>query len=299
MKYLELIYKRVIKRNLLIFKKLGKSFDEKKFFLMLAFSIIIPIILSRLLNLSFKSTIIMTLLYFGATLSLPSILYESKMEKLEENLPKALYIIVLALDSGRSINEALHEVVRANIKEVSPVFARVLYLIEKQKLSFEEAMTVVSTFYNSKILRMLGKIMIENRKFGGNLSETLKTLAKTLEDFRLYKRQLMSVTANSLAMGFIMICLVVPGVAALLASYLMVLGKTLPGVGNIPQINPEDIKRCLDVIQMGSVVVGALFSVPLFGFKINRMLLISAITMTGSMLVFYLMITIGPMLFSQ
>ena len=298
MNYLYIIYNSLIKRNLLIFKKLGKNFDEKKFFLILVLSIIIPIILSNIMKLSFKSTVIMTLLYFGSALSLPSILYESKIETLEKNLPKALYIMILTLDSGRSINEAISEVVKANIKEVSSVFAKVLYLIEKQKISFEEAITVVSAIYESKIFKMLGKIMIENRKYGGNLSDTLKTLAKTLEDFQLYRKQLLSVTANGLAMGFIMICLVVPAIAALLGSYFIVLNKTITGISKVPHISPEDIKRCLDVIQMGTIVVGALFSVPIFGFNIKRMLITSCITMTLGILVFYLMISLGPLLFS-
>lgn len=76
--------------------------------------------------------IIFVVIYVGAALFIPSILYENKIETLENNIPQALYIMILALESGRSINEALLEVVKSNIKEVSDIFRKVLYLMENQ-----------------------------------------------------------------------------------------------------------------------------------------------------------------------
>jgi len=297
-KYLTTLYKRTIKRNVILFKKLGKEFDEKKFVLLLIIIAAIPLLISYYLNLTLKSMIIFVVIYVGAALFIPSILYENKIETLENNIPQALYIMILALDAGRSINEALLEVVKSNIKEVSDIFRKVLYLMENQKLSFEESMTIVSNLYDSQVLRMLARIMIENRRYGGNLADSLKILAKTLEDFKMYKRQLLSVTASGLAIGFIILCGVIPAVAALLGAYLIAVSSMLSGVAPIPPVKPEDISKGLEIVQIGTVIIGALFAIPIFGLKIGRMFLISAVTMTIGILAYYIILKIAPGLFS-
>ncbi|AAB98769.1 TPA: type II secretion system F family protein [Methanocaldococcus jannaschii] len=297
-KYLTTLYKRTIKRNIILFKKLGKDFDEKKFILLLIIIAAIPLLISYYLHLTLKSMIIFVVIYVGAALFIPSILYENKIETLENNIPQALYIMILALESGRSINEALLEVVKSNIKEVSDIFRKVLYLMENQKLSFEESMTIVSNLYDSKVLRMLARIMIENRKYGGDLSDSLKILAKTLEDFKMYKRQLLSVTASGLAIGFIILCGVIPAVAALLGAYLIAVSGMLSGVAPIPPVKPEDISKGFEIVQMGTAIIGALFAIPIFGLKIGRMFLISAVTMTIGVLAYYTILKFAPGIFS-
>ncbi|XRP96242.1 type II secretion system F family protein [Methanocaldococcus sp. 16A] len=298
MKYLELLYYHTIKKNTIILKKLGRNIDDKKFIVFIVVIVIISIIIGLYFNLTIKSIVILTILYMGATMSLPSILYENKIETLENNIPQALYIMILALESGRSINEALDEVVKSNIKEVSNVFRKVLYLMEKQKVSFEEAMTVVSHLYDSKVLKMLTRIMIENRKYGGDLANSLKILAKTLDDFKMYKRQLMSVTATGLAIGFIILCGVIPAVAGLLGAYLITISNMLGGITPLPPVNPEDISRGLETIQIGTAIIGALFAIPIFGLKIGRMFFISAITMTIGILAYYSILKFAPGFFT-
>ena len=295
---LKIIYYRTIKKNTILLRRLGRNIDEKMFLSYISFVLIISIIIGFYFHLSLKGIIILAFLYTGTAMSLPTILYENKIEKLENNIPSALYIMILALDSGRSINEAIEEVVRSNIKEVSSVFRRILYLMEKQKLSFEEAVTVVSTLYNSEVLKMLAKILIENRKYGGNLSEPLKILAKTLEDLKLYKRQLLSVTATGLALGFIILCGVIPAIAALLGAYLIATSNMLGGSSPISPVTPEDISRGLEIIQMGTALIGMLFAIPIYGLKVERMFLISSITMTIGILVYHVILNFAPGLFS-
>jgi len=297
-KYIELLYYYTIKKNTIILKKLGRNIDDKKFALFVVIVAVLSAIIGWYLNMSLKSMVIFVILYVGAALSLPSILYENKIETLESNIPQALYIMILALESGRSINEALEEVVKSNIKEVSNVFRKVLYLMEKQKLSFEESITVVSNLYDSKVLRMLARIMIENRRYGGDLADSLKILAKTLEDFKLYKKQLLSVIATGLAVGFIILCGVIPAVAGLLGAYLITISNMLSGMAPLPPVKPEDISKGLEIVQIGTVIIGALFAIPIFGLKIGRMFLISAVTMTIGILAYYIILKIAPGLFS-
>ncbi|WP_456471627.1 type II secretion system F family protein [Methanocaldococcus sp.] len=296
---LKVLHYHLIKKNVIIFRKLGRKMDERKFIVYLIFLILVAIVYSRILNLSLKGTFLAILVYLGFAFSLPSILYENKIESLEKNLSKALYIMVLVLESGRSINEALHEVVKANIKEVSDIFSKVIYLIENRRVSFEDALRIVSVLYDSSIFRMLAKIMIENRRYGGNLAESLKKFAETLENFTLYRRQLLSVVASGLAMGIVILCLVVPGVVGMLGAYFIVIQNMIgPEITKMPPTKPEDISKALETIQLGSLIIGCLFSVPVFGFKLKRMFMVGAIVMTISTMVFWLAIKFAPSLFS-
>jgi len=297
-RYLNLIYYHTIKKNVIMLKKLGRNIDDKKFVLFILIVAVLAVTIGWYLNMTLKSIILFVILYVGAALSLPSILYENKIERLENNIPHAIYVMILSLESGRSINEALEEVVKSNIKEVSNIFRKVLYLMEKQKTSFEESMTVVSNLYDSKVLRMLARIMIENRKYGGNLADSLKILAKTLEDFKVYKRQLLSVTAQGLAVGFIILCGVIPAVAGLLGAYLITISNMLGGTTPLPPVKSEDISRGLEIIQIGTAIIGALFAIPIFGLKIRRMFIISAITMSIGIFAYYLILKIAPGFFT-
>ena len=91
-----------------------------------------------------KTTLILTFVYLGSVLAIPTLMYESKMEKFDNNIPKALYVMVLSLDSGRSVVEAINEVIRSGIPEVDVVFSKIVGLMTERKLSFEDSMLLVS-----------------------------------------------------------------------------------------------------------------------------------------------------------
>ena len=278
------IYNYIIRRNTLILKHAGININEKSYFMMLLLSPIIPIVLKYIMNLNSKSTIILIALYVLSVLSIPSMLYESKIEKFERNLPKALYVMILSLESGRSVMDAINEVINSGIKEVDPVFLKIVALMTEKKLSFEDSIILVSNSIDSKIFRQIGRLIIENRKYGGELAEVLRTLAKTLEDLANLKQQLLSTTANGLVVGLVILCGVIPATAALIGGYLTVLSQMSP---NMPAPQPEQIARCSELIQLGTGIFGLFFSIPLFGLKLNRMMITCAICMTGGVLVFY------------
>ncbi|WP_423792324.1 type II secretion system F family protein [Methanocaldococcus indicus] len=296
---LEILYYVLIKKNTLLLKKCGYDIKEKHFILLVLISIIFGAFFGYFLSLSFRGIVLMCIIYFCFVVSYPKIIYENLIEKLEKNISKALYIMVLSLESGRSINDALKDVVNSDIKVVSPIFKKILLLMEKQKIRFEEAITIVSSFYDSKVLKMLSRIIIENRKSGGNLSESLRILAKTLDDFHLFKRQLLSVTATGIATGFVMLCLVVPAVSGILGGYIIATSSLLSQTGKAPPVNPEDLKRAIEIVQVGTAMLGALFSIPIFGLKIERMFQVSAITMTLGVIIFYLIVKFVPMMFKM
>ncbi|AEF96675.1 type II secretion system F family protein [Methanotorris igneus] len=289
------IYIYFIKRNIRILRKIGKRVDERVFISLLLFVFAIPLVFSLFFNLTLKTAIILALVYLASALSIPTILYEIKIERFEQNLPKALYTMILALESGRSLTEAMEEVIKSGISEVDKVFARVMILMINQKMSFEDAMLVVASYLDSKVFRQLSRLLIENRKYGGDLANTLKILAKTLEDFQNLRRQLLSVTANGLAVGLVILCGVIPATAALIGGYLIIVSKIAP---QMPSVTQDQIAKCVEIIQTGTGIFGLLFAIPLYGLKLGRMILMCAICMTMGIIAFYGTLKLTGMLFS-
>ena len=289
------VYQYVIKRNVYMLKESGFKINERTYLLIVLLIVIIPIIIKFILNLNLKSSIILFIMYFLSSLMIPRILYESKIEKFERNLPKALYVMVLALESGRSIIDAINDVIESDIKEVNIVFLKVMTLITEKKLSFEDAILLISNSIDSKIFRQVGRLLIENRKYGGELADVLKTLAKTLEDLQNLKFQLLSVTANGLAVGVIIICGVIPATAGIVGGYMNTIAGIVPGT---TPITTEQIAKCVELIQIGTGLFGFLFAMPLYGLSANRMIVISTICMTFGIMSFYITIKLVNLLFS-
>ncbi|GAA0129358.1 type II secretion system F family protein [Methanococcus maripaludis] len=294
-KYLNHLYHVLIIRNIRILKKTGRKLDERVFIGILLVITILPILLKIFLGFTLKTTLILTFVYLGSVLSLPTIIYESKMDKFDKNIPKALYVMVLSLDSGRSVVEAINEVIRSGIPEVDVVFSKIVTLMTERKLSFEDAMILVSNSLDSKIFRQVGRLIIENRKYGGELADTLKKLAKTLEDLQNLKSQLLSVTANGLAVGLIILCGVIPATAGLIGGYLTVISQLAP---TMPSVEASQISKAIETIQMGSGLFGLFFAVPLFGLKVNRMIITCAVCMTFAIGTFYAVLRLTGLLFA-
>jgi len=288
-------YNYLIRRNLNILRKTGRKLDERIFIGILIVITVLPILLKIMLGFTLKTTLILTFVYLGSVLAIPTLMYESKMEKFDNNIPKALYVMVLSLDSGRSVVEAINEVIRSGIPEVDVVFSKIVGLMTERKLSFEDSMLLVSNSLDSKLFRQLSRLIIENRKYGGELADTLKKLAKTLEDLHNLKSQLISVTGNGLAVGLVILCGVIPATAGLIGGYLTVISQLAP---TMPSVQPSQIARAIETVQIGAGFFGLLFAVPLFGLKVNRMILTCALCMTFGITAFYGVLKLTGLLFA-
>jgi flagellar protein FlaJ len=108
---------------------------------------------------------------------------------------------------------------------------------------------------------------------------------------------MLSVIAGALAVGFIILCGVIPAVAGLLGGYMLVVSKSMSGFAPIPPVTKEDIIRGLEIIEMGTAVIGAFFSIPVYGIKIPRMFLASSVVMTVGMVIYYEIIKKAPGVF--
>ena len=290
------VFHGVIRRNILLLRKAGfKKMDENKYLMVILLALLVPIILKYIVHLNLRSVTLLIVLYVLSVLMIPKVLYEMKIEKFERNLPKALYVMVLSLESGRSIVDAIQEVVDSDIKEVDRVFLKIILLIKERKMSFEDAVYIVANTMDSNIFKLVGRLLVETRKYGGELGETLTTLAKTLEDLQNLRSQLLSVTANGLAVGLVILCGVVPATAGVIGGYLDIVANLVP---NANPVTPEEIARCMEVIQIGTGIFGLLFTIPLFGLKASRMIIGCALCMTFGMLAFYVTLNMTGILFS-
>ena len=290
------IFRNIIRRNVLLLRRSGfRKMDENKYIMILLLAVIIPIVMRYIAHLNLRSVTILIVLYVLSVLMIPKVIYELKIEEFERNLPKALYVMVLSLESGRSIVDAIQEVVDSGIKEVDKVFLKIILLIKERKMSFEEAVYIVANSMDSHIFKLVGRLLIETRKYGGELAETLTTLAKTLEDLQNLRSQLLSVTANGLAVGLVILCGVVPATAGIIGGYLDIVASLLPDAN---PIKPEEIAKCMEVIQIGTGIFGLLFTIPLFGLKFSRMVIGCALCMTFGMLAFYVTLNMTGILFS-
>ncbi|MBW9223775.1 type II secretion system F family protein [Methanothermococcus sp. SCGC AD-155-E23] len=289
------IFQRIIKRNVILLRKAGfRKIDENKYLMILLLAVVVPIVMKFIVHLNLRSVTLLIVLYVLSVLMIPKVIYELKIEEFERNLPKALYVMVLSLESGRSIVDAIQEVVDSGIKEVDKVFLKIILLIKERKLSFEEAVYIVANSMDSHIFKLVGRLLIETRKYGGELAETLTTLAKTLEDLQNLRSQLLSVTANGLAVGLVILCGVVPATAGIIGGYLNIISSLLP---NATPVKPEEIAKCMEVIQIGTGIFGLLFTIPLFGLKVSRMIIGCALCMTFGMLAFYVTLNMTGILF--
>jgi len=272
-----------------------KKIDENRYLQVILLVVIVPIILKYIVHLNLRSVTILIIMYILSILMIPKVLYELKIEEFERNLPKALYVMVLSLKSGRSIVDAIQEVVDSDIKEVNKVFLKIILLIKKRKMSFEDAVFIVANSMDSHIFKLVGRLLVETRKYGGDLGETLTTLAKTLEDLQNLRSQLLSVTANGLAVGLVILCGVVPATAGIIGGYLDVVANLVP---NANPVTPEEIAKCMEVVQIGTGIFGLLFTIPLFGLKFSRMIIGCTLCMTFGMLAFYVTLNMTGILFS-
>ncbi|HIP84893.1 MAG TPA: hypothetical protein EYH15_05330 [Methanothermococcus okinawensis] len=289
------ILQHIIKSNIILLRKAGfKNIDENKYLMIILLAVIIPIVFKYVVHLNIRSVTLLIVVYVLSVLMIPKVIYELKIEEFERNLPKALYVMVLSLESGRSIVDAIQEVVDSGIKEVDKVFLKIILLIKERKMSFEEAVYIVANSMDSYIFKLVGRLLIETRKYGGELAETLRTLAKTLEDLQNLRSQLLSVTANGLAVGLVILCGVVPATAGIIGGYLDIVSSLVP---NAPPVKPEEIAKCMEVVQIGTGIFGLLFTVPLFGLKASRMVIGCALCMTFGMLAFYVALNMTGILF--
>ncbi|MBF0265288.1 MAG: type II secretion system F family protein [Gammaproteobacteria bacterium] len=158
---------------------------------------------------------------FTALLILPPTMYKimrnNRLKKFELQLPDTLLMITGALKAGASLNMAMESIVR---ESPAPMSQEITLLMRQQRLgvefsksldTLEERVPIQSVFMFVAALKI-------SREIGGNLGETLGTLAETLRRKITMEGKIDSLTGQGKMQGWVMSAL--PIFLAVLLSYI-------------------------------------------------------------------------------
>ncbi|RRV26254.1 secretion system protein F [Pseudomonas sp. o96-267] len=130
-------------------------------------------------------------------------LRKSRLKRFEEQLPDAFMLLSSSLQSGASLNMALENVVQQSPAPLSQEFGllikrlRLGVTLEDALLQLEKRIPLPSFIMASSAIRI-------SREVGGNLVETINTLAAMLRRKRVMEGKIDSLTAQGRAQGMFM-----------------------------------------------------------------------------------------------
>lgn len=169
-------------------KMLGKSdFNEVNKFLYtrLLFSIIIFCITFLLSDFSYILTLVTTLLfYFGYSYYNFDYYIKKRALSLEKDAIFFFEILLLSLESGKNLVQALNTTVKNVNSSLSTEFNKALKEIEYGK-SFHEAFSDLRKNIPSDIIQNVILNIIDSYTSGGNINETLKNQIEFIRDKRV------------------------------------------------------------------------------------------------------------------
>lgn len=153
---------------------------------------------------------LIALLAFVALLIGPFYLYRAlrrkRLRTFERQLPDALGMISNALSAGSSLNMALESLVK---EQPAPLSQEFLLFLREQRIGveFDVALRNMERRLPIPDFQMFGAALRISREVGGNLGETLDTLAKTLRRKSEMEGKIESLTAQGKMQGYVMTAL--------------------------------------------------------------------------------------------
>ncbi len=144
-------------------------------------------------------------------------LRRKRLRTFERQLPDALGMISNALSAGSSLNMALESLVR---EQPAPLSQEFLLFLREQRIGveFDIALRNMERRLPIPDFQMFGAALRISREVGGNLGETLDTLAQTLRRKADMEGKIESLTAQGKMQGYVMTAL--PVFLGLLLSFL-------------------------------------------------------------------------------
>tara|TARA_R110002050_G_scaffold9504_1_gene33237 strand:+ start:386712 stop:387605 length:894 start_codon:yes stop_codon:yes gene_type:complete len=157
----------------------------------------------------------------GVLFFIPGIVWttlrKKRLAKFEEQLPDAFIMLSSSLQSGASLNMALEQVTAQSPAPLSQEFGllvkrmRLGVTLEDALLELEQRLPMQSFVMASSAIRI-------SREVGGNLVETINSMAKTLRRKKMMEGKIDSLTAQGKAQGTFMAML--PIILAILLSFI-------------------------------------------------------------------------------
>ncbi len=151
--------------------------------------------------------IISTLGIFVLILILPTYIYRSmrakRLARIEAQLPDALAMVAGALRAGASLSIALDNLVN---EQPAPISQEFEILTQEQRLGveFDVSLKNMEKRIPMQDFRMLTTALRINREVGGNLAETVESLAETLRRKSTMEGKIRSLTAQGKLQGIVM-----------------------------------------------------------------------------------------------
>ena len=144
---------------------------------------------------------------FVLILILPAYVYRSmrrkRLVRIEAQLPDALAMVSGALRAGASLSIALDNLVH---EQPAPISQEFEILTQEQRLGvdFEVSLSNMEKRIPMQDFKMLTTALRINREVGGNLAETVESLAETLRRKSTMEGKIRSLTAQGKLQGIVM-----------------------------------------------------------------------------------------------
>ncbi|MEX2524212.1 MAG: type II secretion system F family protein [Gammaproteobacteria bacterium] len=177
--------------------------DPNRLFLL---NIVAIVVLPALTWLIFRDVPAM-LAMLAIVILLPTIVYQSmrrkRLKKIEVQLPDGLAMMSGAMRAGASLSIALEGLVKEQPPPLSQEFE--LFLKEQRLgVDFDESLQGMEQRIPIQDFSMLVTALRINREVGGNLAETMETLAETLRNKAMMEGKIQSLTAQGKLQGIVM-----------------------------------------------------------------------------------------------
>ncbi|OUR70957.1 hypothetical protein A9Q78_11465 [Methylophaga sp. 41_12_T18] len=150
---------------------------------------------------------IVTWTVLGIVLLIPGLVWASlrkkRLNKFEEQLPDAFMMLSSSLQSGASLNMALEAVTKQSPAPLNQEFG---LLIKRMRLgvSLDDALLELEQRIPIQSFVMASSAIRISREVGGNLVETINSMARTLRRKKMMEGKIDSLTAQGRAQGLFM-----------------------------------------------------------------------------------------------
>jgi tight adherence protein B len=164
--------------------------------------VLVPLFLHVVFNITLVTVIGAVLMLFVPKLVM-SQMRKKRLKKFEEQLPDAFMLLSSSLQSGASLNMSLENVVHQSPAPLNQEFGllikniRLGITLEDALLKLEKRLPLPSFIMASSAIRI-------SREVGGNLVETINTMAAMLRRKRMMEGKIDSLTAQGKAQGTFM-----------------------------------------------------------------------------------------------
>lgn len=201
-----------------------------------AYSANLAIVFVGLFVLAVSGRIVFAVAAAAAVFFVPTFLYRRykhrRLERMEEQLPDALGIMVASARSGRSLPQSLTSVAEKMSGPIKDEFKLMSREYHEGGMSLEGVLERAKTRVNIESFKMVFSALIINSERGGDVLHILERMSEAIRELQKLKKKLMTETAEVRAQEKI-ILIITPAFGLLICSFdadiPRILFGTIPG----------------------------------------------------------------------